>query len=115
MWLAVGQIVVDRCLIRCHVGSSAAASAAVPACHAAHDDRGAAAWQAAPACDHDHRVASAEATAKVRPDSPVKTSHVLPASSGSARAALAHAAIVREAAPPPGGCTAAAFSRPLRV
>lgn len=116
MWAAIGQIVVDRCLIRCHVDSSTEASTATPACHAAHAGGGRSQWQASAACNHDHRVSSAEAAAKIRPESPTKEIvHTLPSSLDRARAVNARATIAGKETPPPGATAAAAFARPLRV
>jgi hypothetical protein len=115
IWLVIGQVVADRCLIRCHVDTPAAATASQPACHAANNDGGASYWHAATACNHDHRTLSAETTAKARPEAMLKIVDVLPVSYESALPIGARAAFAAAAPPSPGAPGGAAFARPLRV
>lgn len=115
IWLGAGPLVLDQCLVGCHLDASTAAAPSAPACHDVHPDTGGALWQATTVCNHDHSIASAETAAKTTPESPLKI--VAPASASHAAIALrvSSSAINRSPTPSPGGPGAAGFSRPLRV
>lgn len=66
-------------------------------------------------CNHDHRTPSAEATAKVRPESAPKIVDAPPVSYESDRPLSAFTAFSAAATPSPGGSSNTAFARPLRV
>ena len=72
IWLGAGPLVLDQCLVGCHLDASTAAGPSPPVCHDVHHDTGGALWQATTVCNHDHSVASAETAAKTTSESPLK-------------------------------------------
>ena len=114
IWLGAGPLVLDQCLVGCHLDASTAAAPSAPACHDVHQDTGGALWQATTVCNHDHSVASAEMAAKTAPESPLKVVAPAPGAHDVAPLQASSSAIILSAAPSPGG-PAAAFSRPLRL
>jgi hypothetical protein len=112
IWLGAGPVVLDQCLVGCHMDVSTAEAPSTPACHEAHQEGGGALWQATTACNHDHSVASAEMAAKAAPESPLKA--VTPAS-GSHDAPAAPAAVNVSPQPSPAGPADAGVLRPLRL
>ena len=115
IWLGAGPLVLDQCLVGCHLDASTAAAPSAPACHDVHQDTGGALWQATTVCNHDHSVASAEMAAKTAPESPLKIVAPVPGAHDVTPLQASSSAINRSAAPSPGGSVDAGFSRPLRL
>jgi len=114
IWLGAGPLVLDQCLVGCHMDVSTAEAPSTPACHDAHQDGGGERWQATTVCDHDHSIASAEASAQAAPESPLKV--VNPASgSHDAPAPPSPLAVSVSSQPLPAGAADAGVLRPLRL
>jgi hypothetical protein len=115
VWLAAGPLALDQCLLGCHDDASTAAPAKTPPCHHADSERTGARWQPTAICHHDHSAASAETIAKNGAGSPLKLLHAAHLSHASHLSSTTSTRHERSATPPPGGGTASAFARPLRV
>lgn len=114
VWLGAGPLVLDQCLVGCHLDVSTAEAASTPACHDAHQDGSGERWQATAVCNHDHSIASAEVSAQAAPESPPKV--VGPASgSHDTPAPSSPAAMNVSPQSSPAGAAGAGVLRPLRL
>jgi hypothetical protein len=115
--IAAGPLAVDQCLISCHAApeSSTRAAASPPHCHDAAQTSAGDRWQATAVCNHDHGVASAESTFKIRPGSPLEKLHAAVAERRDASIPSREMRSAISPGPPPGASGTAAFALPLRL